>query len=145
MESEIEWGVLGAADVGAPHKRERIWVLANAKRDAGDIRRELSVQRGREDETEQIRVADTDSDCIQRMGSEPQPREHGRPTGLHDRARGLQPWPDDPADAPESELGRVVDGMANRANRIRAIGNGQVPICAAVAWSLLGGPTELYK
>lgn len=27
------WGVLGAHHSGAPHKRERIWILANAKRD----------------------------------------------------------------------------------------------------------------
>lgn len=27
---DVEWGVLGAADVGAPHVRRRIWLLAHA-------------------------------------------------------------------------------------------------------------------
>lgn len=30
---DAEWGVLGAADVGAPHKRDRIWIIANARID----------------------------------------------------------------------------------------------------------------
>lgn len=29
---DAKWGVLGAADVGAPHLRERIWIVANAVR-----------------------------------------------------------------------------------------------------------------
>jgi DNA (cytosine-5)-methyltransferase 1 len=32
---------------------------------------------------------------------------------------------------------RVADGMANRVDRLKAIGNGQVPICAATAWRIL--------
>ena len=32
---------------------------------------------------------------------------------------------------------RMVDGVANRVDRLRAIGNGQVPICAATAWRIL--------
>jgi DNA (cytosine-5)-methyltransferase 1 len=30
MGFDARWGVLGAADVGAPHQRDRIWILANA-------------------------------------------------------------------------------------------------------------------
>jgi len=29
---DAEWKVLGADDVGAPHRRKRIWILANSKR-----------------------------------------------------------------------------------------------------------------
>jgi len=32
---------------------------------------------------------------------------------------------------------RMVNGVANRVDRLRAIGNGQVPICAATAWRIL--------
>lgn len=36
MGFDAEWGVLGADDVGAPHIRKRIWILANAAgQDAG--------------------------------------------------------------------------------------------------------------
>jgi DNA (cytosine-5)-methyltransferase 1 len=38
-------------------------------------------------------------------------------------------------DYPESL--RVVDGMACRMDRLKAIGNGQVPLCAATAWRIL--------
>jgi len=38
-------------------------------------------------------------------------------------------------DYPESL--RMDDGVANRMDRLKAIGNGQVPLCAATAWRLL--------
>ena len=32
MGYDARWGVLGACDVGAPHQRERIWIVANSNR-----------------------------------------------------------------------------------------------------------------
>ena len=37
----------------------------------------------------------------------------------------------------EPGIQRVADGVANRVDRLKAIGNGQVPIVAATAWALL--------
>jgi DNA (cytosine-5)-methyltransferase 1 len=37
----------------------------------------------------------------------------------------------------QSELERVAHGMADRVDRLKAIGNGQVPAVAALAWSSL--------
>jgi hypothetical protein len=37
----------------------------------------------------------------------------------------------------ERNVGRVADGVAARVDRLKAIGNGQVPLCAATAWELL--------
>jgi DNA (cytosine-5)-methyltransferase 1 len=37
----------------------------------------------------------------------------------------------------EPNVGRVADGVAARVDRLKAIGNGQVPLCAATAWKLL--------
>ena len=48
----------------------------------------------------------------------------------------------DPADADgaaESLLGRVAYGVANRIHRLKAIGNGQVPLVAATAFNILMG------
>lgn len=185
MGFDAQWGVLGASDVGAPHKRERIWIVAHAAGHACNVGFEFQVQRRRAGQTEQIRlgsgkcgvadtpslrsqggnergsgwegntegpqpeptgtdssgrgqdVPDSDSDSVQGLESEPQPSGHGRPARLHDRAPSIQPWPTDPADAPESSVGRVVDGVAHRSHRIKAIGNGQVPRVAAAAWNLL--------
>ena len=46
-------------------------------------------------------------------------------------------WGQDPAEAPESIVGRMAHGVADRVDRLKAIGNGQVPTCAAVAWDIL--------
>jgi DNA (cytosine-5)-methyltransferase 1 len=32
MGFDAEWGCISASDVGAPHKRERLWIVAHAKR-----------------------------------------------------------------------------------------------------------------
>jgi DNA (cytosine-5)-methyltransferase 1 len=37
----------------------------------------------------------------------------------------------------EPDVGRVADGVAARVDRLKAIGNGQVPLCAATAFRLL--------
>jgi len=39
----------------------------------------------------------------------------------------------------ENAVPRVATGIKNRANRLKAIGNGQVPLVAATAWRLLNG------
>ncbi|MEW6314612.1 MAG: DNA cytosine methyltransferase [Pseudomonadota bacterium] len=122
---DAEWCVLGASDVGAPHKRERIWILAHSR--TGWV----------EFEDGGFALADTDSISIQGLESEPQQGRHERPAGLFGGAGVLRQWPADPADAPESKLGRVVDGLANRSHRIKAIGNGQVPRVRAAAWRIL--------
>jgi len=46
-------------------------------------------------------------------------------------------WSVDPADS--GEIPRVTTGVKDRVNRLKAIGNGQVPMCMATAWNLLGG------
>ena len=57
-----------------------------------------------------------------------EPRE--RSSGLRDRGRGKE-WPAEP------DVGRVADGVANRVDRITALGNGQVSRVAATAFLLL--------
>ncbi len=46
--------------------------------------------------------------------------------------RGMKGTLNEPADIPRAAL-----GVRDRVARLRAIGNGQVPLCAAVAWRLL--------
>ena len=41
--------------------------------------------------------------------------------------------------AAEPGVDRVVHGLADRVDRLRALGNGQVPIVAACAWRILKG------
>ena len=39
----------------------------------------------------------------------------------------------------EPDIPRVATGMPHRVDRLKALGNGQVPLCAATAYNLLKG------
>jgi DNA (cytosine-5)-methyltransferase 1 len=120
------WGVLGADDVGAPHKRKRIWVVANANNDrqrAGAI----DAEARRTPRTGGSDVTDAD-----RQRSQP-------PTGVSK---------DDPRAHPQAvrtsecwwgvhRFAGVDDGLADRVGAIKATGNGQVPAVAALAFRVL--------
>ena len=62
-------------------------------------------------------------------------------TGLRSRKRSHEEQNIYGADsswwAVEPDLGRVAHGVDARVDRLKAIGNGQVPLCAATAWGLL--------
>ena len=96
MGFDAEWGVLGAHHSGAPHKRDRIWILADADR----AQRE-GMQRAERIESE------------------------------HADACSPGWWKSEP------NMGRVAHGLAARVDRLKCIGNGQVPAVAALAWHTL--------
>ena len=109
MGYDASWGIVAASDVGAPHQRKRIWIYAtNAVCDR--------PQGGGEDGivTRPPRLCSGEG-SIQEQGVLD-------PYGF---------WAVEPA------VGRVVDGLAHRVDRLKATGNGQVPLCAAVAWETL--------
>lgn len=57
--------------------------------------------------------------------------------GSGGRSKEVSWWDTDPADAEgafESGMGRVVDGLADRMDRLKALGNGQVPAVVRKAW-----------
>ena len=109
---DSRWAVLGAHHVAAPHKRDRIWIVADSQRTGleGQSRNE-------------------------QRGSKPgrKCKEAGRSVGSQSVCGGKHSdwWDVEPG------LGRVVDGMAHRVDRLKCIGNGQVPQCAALAWKIL--------
>ena len=112
MGFDARWGVLGAADVGAPHQRDRIWIVAKQK--MGNSRCEYGEKRlSKSSESTQIKTSNNSK-----------------------RFSNVSLWNQ------EAELNslRVSDGMANRVDRLKAIGNGQVPLCAATAWRILSEP-----
>jgi len=153
------WGVISAADVGANHKRERIWILANTKlhgfsatQVARSAKKTTREQQARPINTFNIEgtsgVPTAKSNvayaCDQRLqrGKRVQHNERqniGGQTFSHgatskcsnDGTTGSNWWDIEP------NVGRVADGVAARVDRLKAIGNGQVPLCAATAWELL--------
>ena len=125
MGFDARWGVLGAADVGAPHQRDRIWVVA-------DSNRERKLQQEGSESNERRRIGNggdemADADSAQRQGNKCTER------GEAQRTNACKPsWWD-----VEPDVGRVADGVAARVDRLKAIGNGQVPAVAATAFRLL--------
>lgn len=192
---DAEWLVLGADDVGAPHRRERIWILAYAAghgrserraesagrqggsqavqcgsqvADADSGRLEVGVQQDGQQEARQQAPFRNDTDrCnpdIPHPNSQPaqgmvtgaQPGEFRRSARLHGGAGGEPSqgwWEAEPhmggvADGMASgldihgthaglDVGRVATGVPSRVGRLKAIGNGQVPLCAATAFRIL--------
>ena len=216
---DCRWTVLSASDVGAPHRRERIWIVANARcgrlgepgvrevqqqgrakaECAGSVADTARVQPGRTqqrpewqrtgargesvfgmadpdqqsrhegrtgDTAEIARGRDADRGSVEPHGmadtdSQWQLQQGGPvgevggwigDSGLSDAGRanverlGVGTWGDgskfsDIGNAgwwlAEPDVGRVAHGVAARVDRLKAIGNGQVPQCAAAAWRLL--------
>jgi DNA (cytosine-5)-methyltransferase 1 len=164
-----EWGVLGAADVGAPHQRDRFWLVADA-----DGVRELQPQgcqrhergwigdRGgelahanqhprherRAGDTQQgqgRRDADRGTECAHDVAVARVFNEQGQQPRLADAQGWAGPLMGSARSCSdgsawwqlEPDVGRVAHGVAARVDRLKAIGNGQVPQCAAEAWRQL--------
>jgi len=150
MGYDAQWFRLSASDCGAPHQRDRCWLVANdrGRRFSGQGEREVEQQRraeaigasaapgilahadsvrelqpqGRE-RNERGRIGNrSDAKDMahghghgqQRMVAESQSRAHGRQARLLGGEGIFPAWPADPADAPESRVGRVVDELACR-------------------------------
>ena len=200
---DAEWCVLGADDVGAPHRRKRLWILAY--RDGASA----GVRPGAVGEEARTAGRDTAFDVPSGRGevsgggsdvsdTESQRRQWSRRTrdGGTGPENGHSPWHIDPADVghadaagpqghgrpveragecaaaetgteqgrgvcagiAQSRLGflahglasglggrvpRVAVGVPERVNRLRALGNGQVPQCMAAAFTYLAGQAGL--
>lgn len=167
---DARWCVMGADDVGAPHIRKRMWILAYPRykrggnslrpRIGGTCERKLEKTEWQSETVEVTRpsampatISDAEILNAKSLGQ----RVCGESVNICKTQRRpndellCKPlvagftnewWRHDPADqdgAFESQLGRVADGVANRVDRLKAIGNGQVPLVAATAFNLLKG------
>jgi DNA (cytosine-5)-methyltransferase 1 len=128
---QTTWGIFSAREVGAPHQRKRVYILA----DSNSIGLE---EHGHCEPSNVVKasenVANSDSASGQGRGIPCRVHEkHPDTNGSSDEFREeiAQLW------LPEPRLGRVVDGCADRVDRLRLLGNGVVPQTAAKAWITL--------
>lgn len=150
---DARWLVMGADDVGANHQRERWWCRAWLRgADAQGVGRHQwrDAVRQRQSQPDHSRkdLADATGEGSPKRRSERSDFQPEQPTVT---AAGW--W------SVEPRVGRVVDGLAPgvvpskgttglarrlrrsaRAPSLEALGNGQVPLCAAAAYVALGGP-----
>jgi DNA (cytosine-5)-methyltransferase 1 len=127
---DTRWTVMGASDVGAPHRRDRFWLVAHA-----NGMRELQPQRIEQDERRRTgngRDEENISDAMH-LRLEGFVKAGAAPRTVDRSSYGSDPgwWRSEP------DVGRVADGVAARVDRLKAIGNGQVPAVAAAAWNYL--------
>lgn len=197
---DVEWEVLSAADVGAPHLRKRLWIAARLRISDAE-RDELWEQRQRDGQREcgepgaaeleyngaDGALADADSGRreVERVAEHSgvegargnfaygrrkagrgrrekspiylrQLRSHvsadqtvpAMPDMRNDRQRhsNVCHKTNDRENSwwrAEPDVLRVAHGVAARTHRLRAIGNGQVPLVAAVAWLRLRKRLEI--
>ena len=131
MGFDAKWGCISASAVGANHKRDRMWIVAQSKRKGLERQRVKSGKTQITESWNSSTLADPkDEGDVWRkwvMGFTEQ-EHNGRGSETNGRRQWWQAEPN---------VGRVVDGLATRVDRLKAIGNGQVPLCAATAWEIL--------
>lgn len=114
MGYDATWGVFSAADAGARHERERLWIVA----DSIKVGRRASRQR------------EMDTRVAQQVSFGPACGTANRESNI----RLLREWVE--SRAVVSSVGNV-DDVVGRMDRLSAIGNGQCPQVVKIAWELL--------
>ena len=173
---DCRWGIIGADDVGAPHRRKRLWIRlvdsngATNSRGRGQSRKEDGIPEinrtalctGESGRTNN--VANTERTGLQGDESAGDTCTGGLPA-----ERRCEWWDIDPADLPDSGLsngktcrtdsmgerqerspftcesgrsaqsfvGRVAYGIPYRVDRLKGLGNAQVPRVVEEAWKRL--------
>jgi len=125
MGYDCRWCVISAASVGALHKRERWFLLAHATNQRSQRRVESRKPKITEFRNGCEDVSDTR--CIAQGSEEESERPHDQSTGCC----GF--W------ETESGVGRVVDGIPKRMDRIKCLGNSVVSQQAKEAFKILMG------
>jgi len=132
---DSRWTTLSAAEVGANHRRKRWWLLANSRRKqerTGEGLQPSSKEPVREDASGVCSdVADTEPMReLQQKGSEQNERRWSCNESW---------WRTEP------DVGRVVNGLPFRVDRIKGLGNSVVPQCAREAFKELSGLQEIRE
>ena len=131
---DAKWKVIPASELGAPHKRDRLWIRATLSNPnpRHSIQPNQTLQAGWSTSYNGCEnVPNPDSARLkERWRTEPVETQH---TTLKRGGERQSPrwWSSEPS------VGRVVDGCTNRVQRLKALGNGQVPIVARTAWEIL--------
>ena len=131
---DIEQDCISAQEVGAPHIRERLWLVAYAK--GGEGRIPVSIW----NKEEELHTGGNGSTRDMVGQADVWDAEHARDRRFQSSTKGgeetrhvccPQWWEVEP------KVGRVADGVAARMDRLKALGNGQVPAVVREAWDRL--------
>ena len=98
---DAEWQIISASEMGAWHLRKRIWIVAYQSRKVSDSD---STRRRERRRTESVQETFNSSEC----DSQRLPSDY---------------WSTEP------NVGRVANGIPNRVDRLKGLGNAIVPQC----------------
>lgn len=126
---DTRWTCLRASDVGAPHLRERWWLLAHT--DSAGIRQQSEPKQ--RSESAPLTFADGTKESMADSDSMREPQSEGRELDERGWIGDRSWWTFEPG------VGRVADGIPNRVDRLRGLGNAVVPQCAREAFKRLSG------
>jgi len=132
---DAEWDIISAAAVGAPHRRERVWIVAHPNCQPGTVRgddftdegsggrrRSHAGRSGTDGGSED--VAYPDQQGLEDAGAKRLPQGRQTPTGHSGQGSTGGPathWTVEP------DVGRVANGVSKRVDRLRGLGNAVVP------------------
>lgn len=126
---DAEWDCLPASAFGAPHRRDRLWLVAYPQRHelrqqpAGQPRRHLAPVAGDNGAARAVAdVAHAEGERRSSLGP-----NSASEAGSDDFARHAGQRPRGHAWAVEPDVGRVADGVPARVDRLRSLGNALVP------------------
>jgi len=132
---ETQTFIIPAAGVGAPHRRDRVWIVANSRRTIRgqqSSRNKESIGSGASQETK--RSADSDSvarsserekimadSTSERLEGQLGSKLQRAREGFTDSSKKQTWWEFEP------NVGRVADGVQGRIHRLKGLGNSLVP------------------
>lgn len=125
---DAQWGCFSAEDVGAPHRRKRMFLLAYT--DGEFLRKQQGRRSGQGGTGAAESRRDGKASNVANTNCQP---DHVSPAQGCDLpgAAGGSWW------AVEPDVGRVAYGVQGRVDRLRLLGNAVVPQQAALAWRTL--------
>ena len=159
---DAKWITMSAGECGAPHKRERLWILANSRCERRDERTDKILR----PESKESRLSHPSNLCeassisntngireLQQIRLEQEewkwssnsceaiPNSNGALLERCERAVGVKQEHPYSRDSRwwsiEPDVGRVANGVADRKHRLTALGNGQVSVVARNAYLIL--------
>jgi len=116
---DAEWHCIPASAVGAPHRRDRIWIIAD---DQGGGRRARRQGRFADGGARQPEPVGTFQDMADANGARCVKQRWGIAIRTQLAAAECADWW-----RTEPDVGRVAHGVPNRVDRLRALGNAVVP------------------
>jgi DNA (cytosine-5)-methyltransferase 1 len=135
-----EWQDIRASDMGAPHRRERIWIISYPGHDARGTKQKLECQ-SKTEKSFNLRSNGVDSrhemadtSCKLSHGTREKRNRGPKFTNCHKR-KGKNFWSIEP------DVGRLAHGVPRRVDRLKGLGNAIVPQIAEQLFYLI---KELY-